>query len=247
MGLNQTAVQVLELCDGERTPEDIAAELQRYSGADVHDDVRELLGGDRRARNGGRCRRLGPTRSIAELTYQCPLHCPYCSNPIDIGAEHTATSSRPRTGCASSARPAARRPSARADRRRADGAQGLDKLVAAAREAGLYSTLVTAGHAVHARARDALKEAGLDQVQVSIQDSDPEESDRIAGTRVREEDRGRGAGARARVPADDQLRPPPPEPRPDRVDHRARRGARRPAARAREHAVPRLGGVNRTR
>ena len=44
--LNETAAHVLELCDGERSLEDIAAALsQRYSGADVTDDVRELLGG----------------------------------------------------------------------------------------------------------------------------------------------------------------------------------------------------------
>jgi pyrroloquinoline quinone biosynthesis protein D len=37
---------VLELCDGRRSLEEIAAALsQRYSGADVTDDVRELLGG----------------------------------------------------------------------------------------------------------------------------------------------------------------------------------------------------------
>jgi pyrroloquinoline quinone biosynthesis protein D len=44
--LNETAAQVLELCDGSRSLDDIAAALsQRYSGADVADDVRELLGG----------------------------------------------------------------------------------------------------------------------------------------------------------------------------------------------------------
>jgi pyrroloquinoline quinone biosynthesis protein D len=44
--LNETAARVLELCDGERSLEEIAAALsQRYSGADVTDDVRELLGG----------------------------------------------------------------------------------------------------------------------------------------------------------------------------------------------------------
>jgi pyrroloquinoline quinone biosynthesis protein D len=46
--LNETAVQVLELCDGTRSLEEIAAALSlRYSGADVADDVRELLGGMR--------------------------------------------------------------------------------------------------------------------------------------------------------------------------------------------------------
>jgi pyrroloquinoline quinone biosynthesis protein D len=44
--LNETAAHVLELCDGERSVEEIASMLsERYSGADVTDDVRELLGG----------------------------------------------------------------------------------------------------------------------------------------------------------------------------------------------------------
>jgi pyrroloquinoline quinone biosynthesis protein D len=44
IGLNDSAVMVLELCDGERTIEDIADVLSaRFDGADVHDDVEELL------------------------------------------------------------------------------------------------------------------------------------------------------------------------------------------------------------
>jgi pyrroloquinoline quinone biosynthesis protein D len=44
--LNETAAQVLELCDGRRSLDEIAATLsQRYAGADVAADVRELLGG----------------------------------------------------------------------------------------------------------------------------------------------------------------------------------------------------------
>ena len=45
-----------------------------------------------------------PFTLIAELSYQCPLHCPYCSNPMDIGHRGTAMSSRPTTGYAPSAR-----------------------------------------------------------------------------------------------------------------------------------------------
>jgi pyrroloquinoline quinone biosynthesis protein D len=46
--LNETAAHVLELCDGERSLEEIARALsERYSGADVADDVRQLLGGMR--------------------------------------------------------------------------------------------------------------------------------------------------------------------------------------------------------
>ena len=44
--LNETAAHVLELCDGERSLDEIAAALsERYAGADVAEDVRELLGG----------------------------------------------------------------------------------------------------------------------------------------------------------------------------------------------------------
>ncbi len=43
--LNETAANVLELCDGERTIDDIAQELSsRYDGADVRSDVESLVG-----------------------------------------------------------------------------------------------------------------------------------------------------------------------------------------------------------
>ena len=42
--LNPTAAQVLELCDGERSVDDIVAALSaRYDGADLRDDVQELI------------------------------------------------------------------------------------------------------------------------------------------------------------------------------------------------------------
>jgi pyrroloquinoline quinone biosynthesis protein D len=44
--LNPTAVQVLELCDGRRSLDEITASLAaRYDGADLAQDVRELLDG----------------------------------------------------------------------------------------------------------------------------------------------------------------------------------------------------------
>ena len=44
LALNPTAAQVLELCDGKRTIDDISAELSaRFQGADVHADVENLL------------------------------------------------------------------------------------------------------------------------------------------------------------------------------------------------------------
>jgi pyrroloquinoline quinone biosynthesis protein D len=42
--LNPTAAEVLELCDGERSLDDIVGALSaRYEGADVRDDVVELV------------------------------------------------------------------------------------------------------------------------------------------------------------------------------------------------------------
>jgi pyrroloquinoline quinone biosynthesis protein D len=43
--LNASAAEVLELCDGERSLDDIVGALsQRYDGADLRDDVLELVG-----------------------------------------------------------------------------------------------------------------------------------------------------------------------------------------------------------
>jgi coenzyme PQQ biosynthesis protein PqqD len=42
--LNPTAAEVLELCDGERSLDDIVGALsERYDGADLRDDVQELV------------------------------------------------------------------------------------------------------------------------------------------------------------------------------------------------------------
>jgi pyrroloquinoline quinone biosynthesis protein D len=42
--LNPTAAEVLELCDGERSLDEIVGELSaRYEGADLGDDVVELV------------------------------------------------------------------------------------------------------------------------------------------------------------------------------------------------------------
>jgi pyrroloquinoline quinone biosynthesis protein E len=59
----------------------------------------------------------------------------------------------------------------------------LVQLCAAAADAGLYSSLITAGTLFTAERAHALKAAGLDHVQISIQSPDPEENDRIAGNR----------------------------------------------------------------
>ena len=125
-----------------------------------------------------------PSTLIAELSYQCPLHCPYCSNPVDIGGEQyrreletehwiRAFGEARRLGVLQLALTGGE-PMLRRD---------LDELCAGARDAGLYSSLITAGTLFTRERAEALKAAGLDHVQISIQSPDPADNDRIAGNR----------------------------------------------------------------
>jgi pyrroloquinoline quinone biosynthesis protein E len=125
-----------------------------------------------------------PYTLVAELSYRCPLHCPYCSNPLairgdryrhELETEHWIRVFGEGRGLGvlqlalTGGEPMVRR--------------DLDELVAAGRAAGLYSTLVTAGTLLTRERAARLKEAGLDHIQVSIQSPDPQENDRIAGHR----------------------------------------------------------------
>jgi pyrroloquinoline quinone biosynthesis protein E len=125
-----------------------------------------------------------PFTLIAELSYQCPLHCPYCSNPVEIGGERyrdeLSTEEWVRTlrqarglGVLQLALTGGE-PMLRGD---------LVELCAAAAEAGLYSSLITAGTLFTPERAQALKAAGLDHVQISIQSPHPQDNDRIAGNR----------------------------------------------------------------
>ena len=122
-----------------------------------------------------------PVALLAELTYRCPLRCAYCANPAnwrDYGDElDTATWSRVLREAAdlgvlhvhfSGGEPLLR--------------HDLEALVRAAREAGLYTNLITSAWGVTRERLAALGDAGLDHVQVSVQDSDDARADRLAGT-----------------------------------------------------------------
>jgi len=127
---------------------------------------------------------LRPFTLIAELTYQCPLHCPYCSNPVDIGApkyrrelpaeDWIRTFAEARALGVLQLALTGGEPMLRRD---------LVELCEAARGAGLYSSLITAGTLFTRERAEALKSAGLDHVQISIQSPDAQDNDRIAGNR----------------------------------------------------------------
>ncbi|RBF90737.1 pyrroloquinoline quinone biosynthesis protein PqqE, partial [Xanthomonas oryzae pv. oryzae] len=123
-----------------------------------------------------------PLSVLLELTHRCPLACAYCSNPIALAALREEMDT---AGWRSLLEQAAEmgvlqahfsggEPMLRKD---------LPELVAHARALGLYSNLITSGVAGGEPMLDQLQAAGLEHVQLSVQDVDPAGADRIAGYR----------------------------------------------------------------
>jgi len=115
---------------------------------------------------------------IAEITHRCPLQCPYCSNPLALESAKaeldTDTWLRVLAEAASlgvlqchftGGEPMARRDLPRLVRRAADG--------------GMYTNLITSGVTLDDGAMATLREAGIDHIQLSFQDIDPAENDRV--------------------------------------------------------------------
>ena len=123
-----------------------------------------------------------PLALLAELTHRCPLQCPYCANPLDLeraAAElDTATWLRVLDEAAAlgvlQVHFSGGEPTARKD---------LLDLVRGAARAGLYSNLITSGVMLDAASLGALADAGLDHVQLSFQDADAAQADRMGGYR----------------------------------------------------------------
>jgi pyrroloquinoline quinone biosynthesis protein E len=121
-----------------------------------------------------------PYTLVAELTYRCPLACGYCSNPLDL-ARHsseleTADWQRVFADAAAlgvlQANLTGGEPLVRAD---------LTALVAAAHGQQLYVNLITSGIPADRARLAELAAAGLDSVQLSVQDVDAHGAAWIAG------------------------------------------------------------------
>ena len=121
-----------------------------------------------------------PIAMLAELTYRCPLSCPYCSNPVEMAKKEAELETEvwadvfdqaAKLGVLqlhlSGGEPASRR--------------DLVELVGAARTAGLYTNLITSAIGLTQRRLAQLDEAGLDHVQLSLQGTNAEMADRIGG------------------------------------------------------------------
>ncbi len=121
-----------------------------------------------------------PIAMLAELTYRCPLSCPYCSNPVEMAKKETELDTETWVSVfqqaadlgvlqlhLSGGEPASRR--------------DLVALVQAARDTGLYTNLITSAIGLTERRLAELDEAGLDHVQLSLQGTDADMADRIGG------------------------------------------------------------------
>lgn len=122
-----------------------------------------------------------PLWLLAELTYRCPLQCPYCSNPLDF-AQHKEELSTEQwievfrqareLGAAqlgfSGGEPLVR--------------QDLAELIRAARELGYYTNLITSGIGLTEARIAEFAEAGLDHIQISFQAADEEVNNLLAGS-----------------------------------------------------------------
>jgi pyrroloquinoline quinone biosynthesis protein E len=126
-----------------------------------------------------------PYTLVAELTYRCPLRCLYCSNPLDFAAASRELSTDDwRTAFSQAAELgvvqvhlSGGEPLVRGD---------LVDLVRHARACDLYTNLITGGTLLDKAQLQRLREAGLDHVQLSIQDSLAAPAERVAGVRSHE-------------------------------------------------------------
>ena len=124
-----------------------------------------------------------PLTLVAELTYRCPLHCPYCSNPTNYASskyqrelvtEHWLEIIQQAANLGilqlgfTGGEPLLR--------------QDLELMLAAAAKTGIYTSLITAGTQLTESRAAKLRDYGLDHIQISIQDSQADKSNYIAGT-----------------------------------------------------------------
>jgi pyrroloquinoline quinone biosynthesis protein E len=128
-------------------------------------------------------RPAGPRWLLAELTYRCPLHCVFCYNPLDYTAHGAELDTQAwlrvlREGRALGAVQlglSGGEPLLRDD---------LEILIAEARRLGYYSNLITSGVGLNEARIAAFKQAGLDHIQLSFQDSTRELNDFLSSTRT---------------------------------------------------------------
>ena len=122
-----------------------------------------------------------PLWLLAELTYSCPLQCPYCSNPLDMADHKQELSTDEWIKVLRDARKmgatqlgfSGGEPLVRKD---------LEILIKEARSLGYYTNLITSGIGMDEARVRAFREAGLDHIQVSFQASSEELNNFLCGS-----------------------------------------------------------------
>ena len=122
-----------------------------------------------------------PLALVAELTHRCPLHCVYCSNPLEMQSRSNELSTEDWSRVFKEAAEAGvlqadftgGEPLARPD---------IVNLVRNARNARLYVSLITSGLPLDEVKLDLLVDAGLDHFQLSFQGAREETATDISGT-----------------------------------------------------------------
>ncbi len=118
-----------------------------------------------------------------ELTYRCPLHCVFCYNPTDFAATGAELGTEEWIRVLREARAAGAvqlglsggEPLVRDD---------LEAIVAEAHRLGFYTNLITSGVGLSEPRIQALKNGGLDHIQLSFQDSSRQMNDFLSSTRT---------------------------------------------------------------
>jgi pyrroloquinoline quinone biosynthesis protein E len=124
-----------------------------------------------------------PLAIIAELTHRCPLHCVYCSNPLELTNRANELSIEIWSRVF---REAAQMGVLQAD---LTGGEPLARpdiidLIRAARAAGLYVNLITSGLPLDEAKLQSLIDAGLDHIQLSFQGAREDTANEISGTKA---------------------------------------------------------------
>jgi len=125
---------------------------------------------------------INPLALIAELTHRCPLHCVYCSNPLELQSRANELDTQIWSRVF---REAAELGVLQADFTGGEPLARTDiiELVRAARIAGLYVNLITSGLPLDEAKLDALVAAGLDHLQLSFQGAREEIAAEISNTK----------------------------------------------------------------
>ena len=207
-----SALDILLQCDGQTSASEIVDRLAHKHAADrgvVLTDVLAILQGlldkkflvDARVKTAtGETQRLEPHLApkvattalanahalpiavLAEITHRCPLHCPYCSNPVELERASSELSTNEWIRLIdeiaglgvlqihfSGGEPLVRK--------------DLIDLVAHATAAGLYTNLITSGVLLDRDKLAGLEKAGLSHVQISFQGAEASGADTIVGFR----------------------------------------------------------------